>query len=1129
MANENTTDIQSETTSANSVIVPVPEPGQRQTVTLEAGQIPQINFDPGTESTQDFVGADLVFTFDNGAVLVFEDFAADINDGEVSAIMLADGSIIPVDVLMTAWNLEVPETAAGAAPVSGGGSRYVDDMGDALTGIDKLGVQDPDPFGAATLLAVEDEQTPIVLDVGVEGIEIANVVVNEGEDAVFNVSISGAAAGSTVNLTLADGTAIDADYNEAYFEYSSDGGTTWTAVTGAIGVAAGDSSLLVRTDTFDDTLDEPDETFTLNATLTSQGTDYADSATATIIDNDIPVIDVSEIETANVVVNEGDDAVFNVSISGAAAGSTVTLTLADGTAIDADYNEAYFEYSSDGGTTWTAVTGAIGVAAGDSSLLVRTDTFDDTLNEPDETFTLSATLTSQGTDYADSATATIIDNDIPVIDAAVSFAIASTPSISEEGAETATFTVSMNGTLPTGETASVVIDLDGASTATGSLDYAPAFEAAIVATALNETGLSYDESTNTLTVDSTFDGSFSFDVAALDDNLVEGTETIIANLSNATVSNGTATITTDTTTTNITESDADITAYDSEVTVNEAALDQNPLPDGNDLAVGTVTGSLPGSTAETTSNTIPAADGGTPPLTYDLISSPTGTYGTIQVNTNGTYHYTLTSPVNGPTANDGANTIVDADTFTYMVTDTNGNTTTAQINVNIIDDVPSIESIQNGVLDNVAGLAITGHIVATPGADGIDSYQLDPSAITEPSGLSYTYSAGSTLLVAQDALGEDVFTLHVNTNGTYDFTLIKATPEVSVETESFASLEIPNHATSYTTDLYNESGDPFGTVTFKVANISTQELFVSADGLGINNNLMNTDTNDPEILFMDFDTLVSDATFEIGNFTPGDVLKWTVYNESGGVLDTGTITNSFFDTSGNVVTISNAASINYSINLAANGLDNDLAFSSMSIEATTDAYKFTGFSVEKALTIDDQDYAFNVVAVDGDGDVSAHAEFTITVDGEGDTLSGSAFGDMLLGGDDSNILFGDLGSDTLTGGDGADIFAFTGSVNEGSDTITDFDLDEDTLSFYDVLDGGGDVDLDGVNDNLDVDSITISISGDDVTLTTDSGTQITLEGVNIGGAFTGFDNLGDFLADDPTAINVITNPDNFSS
>src|SRR5210317_1601638 len=163
MANEDTTKTQTETTAANTVVLQIPEPGQALTITVDAAQIPQLNFDPGTESTQEFVGTDLVFTLDNGAVLTFEDFAASINDGAVTSIMLEDGSIIPIDALIAAWNLEVPETAAGEAAASGGGSAYVDDMGDALGGIDKLGVQDPDPFGAAALAPVEDEQVAPVL------------------------------------------------------------------------------------------------------------------------------------------------------------------------------------------------------------------------------------------------------------------------------------------------------------------------------------------------------------------------------------------------------------------------------------------------------------------------------------------------------------------------------------------------------------------------------------------------------------------------------------------------------------------------------------------------------------------------------------------------------------------------------------------------------------------------------------------------------------------------------------------------------------------------------------------------------------------------------------------------------
>ena len=129
------------------------------------------------------------------------------------------------------------------------------------------------------------------------------------------------------------------------------------------------------------------------------------------MDDDTPDIDVAGIETADVTVTEGDDAVFTVTVTDAAAGSTVMLALADGTAIDADYNEAYFQYSTDSGGTWTDVAGAISVTAGDSTLLVKTDTYQDLVDESDETFTLTGTLTSLGTDYSDTATATIVDDD----------------------------------------------------------------------------------------------------------------------------------------------------------------------------------------------------------------------------------------------------------------------------------------------------------------------------------------------------------------------------------------------------------------------------------------------------------------------------------------------------------------------------------------------------------------------------------------------------------------------------------------------------------------------------------------------------------------------------------------------
>ena len=129
---------------------------------------------------------------------------------------------------------------------------------------------------------------------------------------------------------------------------------------------------------------------------------------------------------------------------------------------------------------------------------------------------------------------------------------------------------------------------------------------------------------------------------------------------------------------------------DTDVTVYEKALDVHK--DGNDLAPGTVTGSDPGSTQETASGTLAgAASGGVGTLTYTLVGNAVGQYGQIQLNADGTYTFTLTSPANSPThANDGPNTVTE--TFTYQVQDSLGNSTTSTLVITIVDDVPTANS-----------------------------------------------------------------------------------------------------------------------------------------------------------------------------------------------------------------------------------------------------------------------------------------------------------------------------------------------------------------------------------------------------------------------------------------------------
>ncbi|WP_165311173.1 beta strand repeat-containing protein [Vibrio ziniensis] len=66
--------------------------------------------------------------------------------------------------------------------------------------------------------------------------------------------------------------------------------------------------------------------------------------------------------------------------------------------------------------------------------------------------------------------------------------------------------------------------------------------------------------------------------------------------------------------------------------------------------------------------------------------------------------------------------------------------------------------------------------------------------------------------------------------------------------------------------------------------------------------------------------------------------------------------------------------------------------------------------------------------------------------------------DKLYGGDGNDVLIGGSGHDILTGGDGSDLFVL-GSGSENSDTIVDFDSEEDAIDISDLLDVGSSDDI----------------------------------------------------------------------
>ena len=202
----------------------------------------------------------------------------------------------------------------------------------------------------------------------------AIVTVAEGNDAEFEVSLDESGQQVTVEYATSEGSAEEPD--------------DYTAASGTLTFTAGDTEKTITVTTREDTLNEADETFTVtlsnpnHATLATNGT----TGTGTIEnDDDEPELSIAAIVT----VAEGNDAEFEVSLDESGQQVTVEYATSEGSA----------EEPND----YTAASGTLTFTAGDTEKTITVTTREDTLNEADETFTVTlsnpnhATLATNGT------------------------------------------------------------------------------------------------------------------------------------------------------------------------------------------------------------------------------------------------------------------------------------------------------------------------------------------------------------------------------------------------------------------------------------------------------------------------------------------------------------------------------------------------------------------------------------------------------------------------------------------------------------------------------------------------------------------------------------------------------------
>ena len=239
------------------------------------------------------------------------------------------------------------------------------------------------------------------------GLSIADAVnVAEGRDAVFRVTLRPATNHVvSVTYTTMDGTAVaDADY---------------TPVTGTLRFEPRETTKTIRVPVLLDTMTEQSETFTVELSNPAGSTLADPIGVGTIRADPAPSLRIGDATP----VAEGDEAVFTVTLTPPNEQVvTVDYTTTDGTAVaDEDYS---------------ATSGTLRFAPGDTSKTIRVPTLRDAVAEPVETFTVVLSNPSGTNVVHDTGVGTITDEGLPGL------SIADAPTVAEGGE--AVFPVTLN-------------------------------------------------------------------------------------------------------------------------------------------------------------------------------------------------------------------------------------------------------------------------------------------------------------------------------------------------------------------------------------------------------------------------------------------------------------------------------------------------------------------------------------------------------------------------------------------------------------------------------------------------------------------------------------------------------------
>jgi hypothetical protein len=239
------------------------------------------------------------------------------------------------------------------------------------------------PAQSITLYVLPSNATPSV------SLSVDDIEVTEGDSGTVSAAF-------TVTLSAASSTAVTAAY--ATSNGTATSGSDYVAASGTLSFAVGQTSKRVSVSVRGDALDENDETFTLALSVPAGATLADGVGQATIRDDDpLPTLSIDDAR-----ITEGNTGSSTISLP-------VRLSTASGRVVTVEYATA--DGSALAGSDYTATSGVLTIAAGATSATLAVPVLGDTVDEDDETLTVTLSWPS-GAEIADGqAVATIADND----------------------------------------------------------------------------------------------------------------------------------------------------------------------------------------------------------------------------------------------------------------------------------------------------------------------------------------------------------------------------------------------------------------------------------------------------------------------------------------------------------------------------------------------------------------------------------------------------------------------------------------------------------------------------------------------------------------------------------------------